>query len=163
GSPSVERAPRRSTHGGAVGAEMHDARSALREREPRAARRLTPTLAPGDRGEGTGGRRGCLGAAASDRAQRRTTVLPQTAGAAPPGAAPQNLSVTVKQLPGTVSASTDDGKTWKRAAVGDAFGPGTLFRTGLRSGVTCTVGSDQMFTLESLTTMRVEEAARTGG
>ena len=77
--------------------------------------------------------------------------------------AAQALSVTVKQLTGVVSASTDDGKTWKRVAVGDAFGTGTLFRTALRSGVTCMVGTDQMFTLESLTTMRVEEAARTGG
>jgi hypothetical protein len=90
-----------------------------------------------------------------------TAARGQAAADASPAA--QALSVTVKQLTGVVSASTDDGKTWKRVAVGDTFGPGTLFRTGLRSGVTCTVGSDQMFTLESLTTMRVEEAARTGG
>ena len=73
------------------------------------------------------------------------------------------LRVTVKEVTGLVAISTDDGKTWKRAAVGDTVGPGAVFRTGLRSAVTCVVGTDQMFTLESLSTIRVEEAVRTGG
>lgn len=82
-----------------------------------------------------------------------------------PGGAVQGqaLNVTVQELVGIVSASTDDGKSWKRVKVGDQYGPGTLFRTGLRSAVTCRVGTDQMFTLESLSTIRVEEALRTGG
>lgn len=77
--------------------------------------------------------------------------------------AAQPLRVIVRELRGMVSASTDEGKTWKRVAAGDAFGPGAMFRTGLKSAVTCTVGTDQMFTLESLSTIRVEEALRTGG
>lgn len=73
------------------------------------------------------------------------------------------LEVKVVEVKGSVMASTDDGKTYKKVAVGEAFGMGTVFRTGLRSGVTCKVGADQMFTLESLTTLRVEEAIRAGG
>ncbi len=73
------------------------------------------------------------------------------------------LAVKVTEVKGNVMASTDDGKTFKKVAVGDAFGIGTVFRTGLRSGVTCKVGADQMFTLESLTTLRVEEAIAAGG
>ncbi|HEX8913146.1 MAG TPA: hypothetical protein VF796_12375 [Humisphaera sp.] len=75
---------------------------------------------------------------------------------------PAELVVRVTEVAGVVSASTD-GKTWKRVAVGDTYGAGASFRTGMRSAVTCRVGSDQMFTLESLSTMRVEEAVRTGG
>ena len=75
---------------------------------------------------------------------------------------PQALRVVVKEFKGMVSASTDDGKTWKKVAVGDTFGPGAIFRTGLRSGVTCTIGDRQAFTLEHLSTIRVEEALGNG-
>lgn len=87
----------------------------------------------------------------------------EPAGAAADGQQGRTLRVTVRELAGTVTVSNDDGKTWTRAAVDDAFGPGSIFRTGLRSAVTCVVGTDQMFTLESLSTIRVEEAIRTGG
>jgi hypothetical protein len=73
------------------------------------------------------------------------------------------LPVRIVEMTGTVMVSTDDGKTFKKAAVGDSFGAGAVFRTGLRSAVTCRVGTDQMFTLESLSTIRVEEALRAGG
>src|SRR6476620_6326225 len=65
----------------------------------------------------------------------------------------QAMKVTVQELVGIVSASTDDGKTWHRVKVGEAFTTGAIFRTGLKSAVTCRVGSDQMFTLESLSTI----------
>lgn len=75
----------------------------------------------------------------------------------------QLLEVKVVDLKGNVMASVDDGKTFKKVAVGETFHVGTIFRTGLRSAVTCKMGTDQMFTLESLSTICVEEAARSGG
>jgi hypothetical protein len=75
----------------------------------------------------------------------------------------QGMKVTVQELVGIVSASTDDGKTWHRVKVGESFGAGAIFRTGLKSAVTCRIGADQMFTLESLSTIRIEEALQTGG
>jgi hypothetical protein len=85
---------------------------------------------------------------------------PADAGATKPAGVA--LQVTVAELTGIVSASVDEGKTWARVKVGATFGPGTLFRTGLRSALTCKLGTNQMFTLESLSTIRVEEAVRNG-
>ena len=71
------------------------------------------------------------------------------------------MAVVVAEVKGTVQVSTDDGKSgrWRRWRCG---GPGAQFRTGFRSSVTCVIPPDQQFTLESLGTVKVAEAAKAG-
>ena len=66
------------------------------------------------------------------------------------------------EVKGTVQVSTDEGKTWVPAKPDMRLGPGAQFRTGFRSSVTCVIPPDQQFTLESLGTVRVAEAAKAG-
>ena len=61
-----------------------------------------------------------------------------------------------------VRVSIDEGKAWVAAREGMRVGPGAQFRTGFRSSVTCVMPPDQQFTLESLGTVRMAEAARQG-
>jgi hypothetical protein len=83
----------------------------------------------------------------------------------PPASPPADgatLDVVVLEVKGTVQASTDDGKTWSPAKTGLHLPQGASFRTGFRSSVTCGIAPDQGFTLESLGTVRVEEAIKKG-
>jgi len=96
------------------------------------------------------------------------TVLPAPAQPAPatspaaPTAGAAALDVVVLEVKGTVQASTDDGKTWTPAKPGMHLTEGASFRTGFHSSVTCGIAPDQGFTLESLGTVRVEEAIKKG-
>jgi len=86
--------------------------------------------------------------------------------APPPATSPADgaaLDVFVTEVMGTVQASRDDGKSWTPAKTGLHLSGGASFRTGFRSSVTCGIAPDQSFTLESLSTVRVEEAVKKGG
>src|SRR4051794_37357401 len=48
----------------------------------------------------------------------------------------QAMKVTVVELVGIVSVSTDDSKTWHRVKVGETFGQGAVLRTSLKSAIT---------------------------
>jgi hypothetical protein len=86
--------------------------------------------------------------------------------AAPPPAAAQapqgSLSVIVAEVTGNATVSTDDGKTWQKAMPGQSVSEGAQFRTGMKSSITCVIPPDQTFKLESLSTIRVAEAAKRG-
>jgi hypothetical protein len=79
-----------------------------------------------------------------------------------PGAPAEALPVMVVEVVGKVSVSTDEGKTWKPALVNMKLSQGAQFRTALRSSVTCLIPPDQTFKLESLGTIRVSEAMKSG-
>src|SRR6188472_3230210 len=51
----------------------------------------------------------------------------------------ETAEITVVDMTGNVQASTDDGKSWQRAAVGLMVGQGAQFRTGERSSVICLI------------------------
>ncbi len=74
----------------------------------------------------------------------------------------ESMRVVVAEVKGIVNVSLDGGHVWKPATVDMIVGEGAIFRTGLRSSVTCVIPPDQQFTLESLGTVRVNEAIRKG-
>lgn len=84
-----------------------------------------------------------------------------TVPAAAPAAGTQSLKVVVVEVTGKVAASTD-GKKWVEAKVGMELGEGAQFRTGIKSSVTCIIPPDQTFKLESVGTIRVAEAVKSG-
>lgn len=82
------------------------------------------------------------------------------AAAAPAGSA--SLDVVLLEVKGTVQASTDDGKTLTPAKPGLHVTQGDSFRTGFRSSITCGIAADRAFTLDSLSTIRLDTAILNG-
>src|SRR5689334_18123548 len=90
-------------------------------------------------------------------------AAPATTGpaAAPAAAGSQSLQGVGVEVTGAVAASAD-GRKWVPAKVGMELGEGAQFRTGFKSSGTCIIPPDQTFKLESVGTIRVGEAVKTG-
>src|SRR5262245_44247861 len=97
--------------------------------------------------------------------QASFTLAQSTATA--PTSAPQlpegPLTITITGVEGMVQVRGDGDQPWKNAAVGGKFAEGVEVRTGPKSAVRFNVGTDQIFTIDRFTTIKVLRAALVDG
>ena len=72
------------------------------------------------------------------------------------------MPVVITQVHGLVQYRDDETLPWHIATPQAHISQGAELRTGPHSSVTCVIAPDQIFTLDRLGTVRVEEAAKHG-
>lgn len=95
--------------------------------------------------------------------------LPLMAQDAPPATAPaaaattgQSLVAVVQAVEGNVRVKLTPDGAWQAATVGLELSEGAVIRTGLKSAIRCSIGTDQMFVLDRLGTIELTQAVREG-
>ena len=86
-------------------------------------------------------------------AQQTSTQAPTSAPAQP-----VSLSAKVEQVTGLVQVRLSGDSPWQKAEIGMLLPEGAEIRTGPKSSIRCTIGTDQAFVLDRLGTMKITES-----